>query len=60
MRLRADAEIRMGPQFDHERFHDFVLEQGLLQPPLLRQAVFAQFVGGQHTTRAELELGVET
>jgi hypothetical protein len=51
MRLRAEAEKRMGPQFDHERFHDFVLEQGLLPPPLLRQAVFAQFVGGQHTTR---------
>jgi hypothetical protein len=44
MRLRADTEKNMGPQFDQERFHDFVLAQGLLPPPLLRQAVFAQFV----------------
>jgi uncharacterized protein (DUF885 family) len=51
MRLRADTEKTMGPKFDQERFHDFVLAQGLLPPPLLRQAVFAQFVGGQHPTQ---------
>jgi len=38
----------MGPQFDQLRFHDFVLAQGLLPPPLLRQAVFAEFVPHQH------------
>jgi len=47
MRLRADTEKDMGTQFDQERFHDFVLAQGLLPPPLLRQAVFAQFVPKQ-------------
>jgi len=47
MRLRADTEKNMGAQFDQERFHDFVLAQGLLPPPLLRQAVFAQFVPKQ-------------
>jgi uncharacterized protein (DUF885 family) len=38
----------MGAQFDQERFHDFVLAQGVIPPPLLRQAVFAQFVPPQH------------
>ncbi len=47
MRLRADTEKSMGPRFDQERFHDFVLAQGLIPPPLLRQAVFAQFVPQQ-------------
>ncbi|HYN15516.1 MAG TPA: DUF885 domain-containing protein [Terriglobales bacterium] len=51
MRLRADTEKSMGPQFDQERFHDFVLAQGIIPPPLLRQAVFAQFVGGHHSTQ---------
>jgi len=51
MRLRADTEKDMGPQFNQERFHDFVLAQGLLPPPLLRQAVFAEFVDVQHTAQ---------
>ena len=48
MRLRADTEKSTGPQFDQEHFHDSVLAQGLLPPPLLRQAVFAQFVPQHH------------
>jgi uncharacterized protein (DUF885 family) len=48
MRLRADTEKNMGPQFQQEHFHDFVLAQGLLPPPLLRKAVFAQLVSQQH------------
>lgn len=51
MRLRADTEKSMGMQFDQERFHDFVLAQGIIPPPLLRQAVFAEFVNGQHTAQ---------
>ncbi|HXP47437.1 MAG TPA: DUF885 domain-containing protein [Terriglobales bacterium] len=51
MRLRADTEKSMGPRFDQERFHDFVLAQGLIPPPLLRQAVFAQFVPQQHAAQ---------
>jgi hypothetical protein len=51
MRLRADTEKSMGAQFDQERFHDFVLAQGLIPPPLLRQAVFAQFVPQQHAAQ---------
>jgi hypothetical protein len=44
MRLRADTEKSMGRQFNQQRFHDFVLAQGVIPPPLLRQAVFAHFV----------------
>jgi len=51
MRLRADTEKNMGAQFDQERFHDFVLSQGLIPPPLLRQAVFAHFVPRQHAAQ---------
>jgi len=51
MRLRADTEKSMGAEFDQERFHDFVLAQGLIPPPLLRQAVFAQFVPQQHAAQ---------
>ena len=42
--IRADAEKALGPKFDVQRFHDFVLAQGLLPPGLLRQAVMNNFV----------------
>ena len=51
MRLRADTEKKMGVQFDQERFHDFVLAQGVIPPPLLRQAVFSEFVSADHMTQ---------
>jgi hypothetical protein len=44
MRLRADTEKAMGPAFDQQRFHDFILNQGTLPPALLRKAVFEHFV----------------
>jgi Bacterial protein of unknown function (DUF885) len=44
MRLRADTEKAMGPAFDQQRFHDFILSQGTLPPVLLRKAVFEHFV----------------
>jgi hypothetical protein len=44
MRLRADAEKAMGDRFEQQRFHDFILSQGILPPPLMRNAVFQQFV----------------
>jgi uncharacterized protein (DUF885 family) len=34
----------MGDQFNQREFHDFVLEQGLLPPDLLRAAVREKFV----------------
>jgi uncharacterized protein (DUF885 family) len=43
MELRRGIEKRMGARFDARAFHDFVLEQGLLPPGLLRKAVEARF-----------------
>jgi uncharacterized protein (DUF885 family) len=45
MELRADAERAMGAKFDRQKFHDFILAQGLLPPRILRKAVFEEFVG---------------
>ena len=42
--IRADAEKALGPKFDVQRFHDFILSQGLLPPRLLRKAVMSEFV----------------
>ena len=44
MELRADVEKTLGEKFDQEKFHDFILAQGLLPPGLLRKAVFQDFV----------------
>jgi Bacterial protein of unknown function (DUF885) len=45
MQLRADVEKALGPRFDQQKFHDFILAQGLLPPDLLRKAVLKDFVG---------------
>ena len=42
--LRADAEKALGPKFNVQKFHDFILSQGLLLPNLLRKAVMNDFV----------------
>ncbi len=42
--LRADTEKAMGNKFNVQRFHDFILDQGLLPPSLLRKAVMEEFV----------------
>ncbi|WP_180541305.1 DUF885 domain-containing protein [Nevskia soli] len=42
--LRADTEKAMGSKFNVQRFHDFILDQGLLPPALLRKAVTEAFV----------------
>ena len=42
--LRKDVEARMGARFDQQKYHDFVLAQGLLPPDLLRKTVMDQFV----------------
>lgn len=42
--LRQDVEAKLGDKFVARDFHDFVLDQGLLPPPLLRQAVMEKFV----------------
>jgi len=44
MELRTEIERILGPRFDRQKFHDFVLAQGLLPPRLLRKAVLEDFV----------------
>jgi len=43
--IRAAAEKVLGSKFNVQRFHDFILSQGLLPPDLLRKAVMTEFVG---------------
>jgi uncharacterized protein (DUF885 family) len=45
LEIRQAAEKAMGTKFDVQRFHDFILSQGLLPPNLLRKAVMEDFVG---------------
>ena len=45
MELRAEVQKATGAKFDQQRFHDFILSQGLLPPGLLRKAVLEEFVG---------------
>jgi uncharacterized protein (DUF885 family) len=47
MRLRTEVEIAMGDRFNQREFHDFILEQGLLPPELMRAAVLEKFVKAQ-------------
>jgi hypothetical protein len=44
--IRSAAEKALGPKFNVQRFHDFILSQGLLPPDLLRKAVIGAFVAG--------------
>ncbi|AUX23810.1 hypothetical protein SOCEGT47_043400 [Sorangium cellulosum] len=47
MELRREVESMMGARFDAQRFHDFVLAQGILPPKLMRKAVLERFVRAQ-------------
>ena len=44
LEIRAAAEKALGGKFNVQRFHDFILSQGLLPPDLLRKAVMEDFV----------------
>jgi uncharacterized protein (DUF885 family) len=44
MELKARVELALGKGFDRQRYHDFVLAQGMLSPELLGRAVMAEFV----------------
>ena len=41
VKLRADAEAALGPQFDLKAFHDVILAQGSVPLPVLEQQVQA-------------------
>jgi hypothetical protein len=42
--LRSEVERSLGAKFDQQKFHNFVLAQGLLPPAILRQVVLQEFV----------------
>jgi uncharacterized protein (DUF885 family) len=42
--LRGKVELLLGARFDAHSYHDFILDQGLLPPDLLEQAVMEQYV----------------
>jgi hypothetical protein len=42
--MRGKVEMLLGERFDAHAYHDFVLDQGLLPPELLEQAVMERFV----------------
>lgn len=44
--VRMKAELALGPRFEQRKFHDFVLEQGLLPPSLLERAVMERIAKG--------------
>ena len=44
METRRRAELALAAKFDKQRFHDFILAQGLLPPALLQKAVMKEFV----------------
>ena len=44
LELRARTELTLGSRFNRQRFHDFVLAQGVLPPDLLAKAVKDEFV----------------
>ncbi|MDX2411254.1 MAG: DUF885 family protein, partial [Woeseiaceae bacterium] len=44
MSLRTELEMKLGDKFNQREFHDFILEQGLLPPDMLREAVLERFI----------------
>jgi uncharacterized protein (DUF885 family) len=44
IKLRKDTEAALGSKFNQQKFHDFILAQGILPPALLREAVMNDFV----------------
>jgi uncharacterized protein (DUF885 family) len=44
LRLRKDVEQVLGARFDQQRFHDFVMAQGKIPIPIIRQAIFERFL----------------
>ena len=45
--LRAQTELKLQHAFDQQAFHDFVLDQGMLPPDILKSAVMGEFVPAQ-------------
>jgi uncharacterized protein (DUF885 family) len=45
--LRAQTELKLRDDFDQQAFHDFILDQGMLPPHILKEAVMNEFVPSQ-------------
>ena len=45
--LRAQVELKLQGAFNQQAFHDFVLDQGMLPPDILKSAVMEEFVPSQ-------------
>jgi uncharacterized protein (DUF885 family) len=45
--LRAQTELKLRGDFNQQAFHDFVLDQGMLPPHILKDAVMNEFVPSQ-------------
>ncbi len=45
--LRTQTELKLQDAFDQQAFHDFILDQGMLPPDILKSAVMDEFVPGQ-------------
>jgi hypothetical protein len=48
--LREETERLLGARFEARAFHDFILDQGLLPPRALREAVLERLVGAVQET----------
>ncbi len=51
--LRAELEKAMGAKFDQQKFHDFVLSQGIVPPDLLRNAAREEFLDAKPKTAGQ-------
>ena len=45
--LRAQTELKLQDAFDQQAFHDFILDQGMLPPDILKSAVMDEFIPSQ-------------
>jgi len=45
--LRTQTELKLQGAFDQQAFHDFILDQGMLPPDILKEAVMQEFVPSQ-------------
>ena len=53
--LRKDVEAKLGPKFDQKKFHDFLLEQGLLPPDLMKSSFVVTTQGAMKTSSSSVE-----
>ena len=52
--LRTQTELKLYGNFDQQAFHDFILEQGMLPPDILKEAVMNEFVPSQMSQMSQM------